>query len=331
MFTSVTKYCQLLKTAAIGVSSGDGPFDLTFTTDRVQDGMIDFQPDEEFFDTLDQDGPFLKIMFPSVGGLDTITAHSATKEWKIDFEIYASLKQPRGNNLLYSPDNFENQAWVNYSHDIDTEHKLTDPTAGDSSYIGQTIQVPNSSATYRFSAWFRKTAGATQFPALELSFMGDGTCNDDVSTIIAINTNDGTYHILSGSGTATVTDEITSFWRLDVELANNSTGNETLLAAIYPAACTTSYTLDPTLVGAYEVYYPVLVNLDTYRNTLNYSFILQLLSNLINAWGDRDNFIDGCEQFMGIEGLSTEKLSAPIDAKPDVGFVSGTVTIKLIC
>ncbi len=338
MLSGIAKYYQLLAKVATGVTtaakpSEPGPYDLTLSQGRVQGGMINFADDEDFYDSILTDGPFLKIVFPTTTSNENLTARNAQKLYQIKAELYVSLLKPTGNNFLLDPDDFTEEAWINNDGNIATTHRLTDPSNTQVTSICQVLEVPNDTSPYLFSVIFRKSAVATVFPAIQLSFQGD-TCATPTYSTAAINTNTGEAQIIDGEATSVVVsvDEVTDFWKLNLTVENNGLGNDQLVAGILPAACGTDFVLDVSLVGFVDCFSPVLTQSDVVsHNIVDYSYILQLLSNLNDAWLDSENFIDCGRQYPGVDNFSSGDLFAPVDVKPNVGLIEITLSHRSIC
>ncbi len=332
-FTGIAKYYQLLAKVATGVSTGDGPYDLTLSQGRVQGDMINFEADEDFYDSILTDGPFLKLVFPTTTSNENLTARNAQKLYEIKAELYVALLKPNGNNFLLDTDNFTGEAWINNDGNVATAHRLTDPSNTQVTSICQILEIPNNTSGYQFSVLFRKSAVATVFPAIQLSFQGD-TCATPTFSTAAIDTNTGECQIIDGEATSVVVsvDEITDFWKLNLTVENNGLGNDQLVAGILPAACLDDFILDPSLVGYVDCYSPVLIQTDVVsHNIVDYSYILQLLSNLNDVWLDSENFISCGKQYPGIDNFRSADLFAPVDVKPNVGLVEIVITHRSIC
>ncbi len=336
-FSGIAQYSNLLRQAAIGVTTGDGPYDLTLTNDRVQLGMIDFNDNDEFYDDIPINGPYLKIMFPETTGIENVTAFSAQKLYQIQCELYVSLLKPRNNNLLLNSTNFTSDSWLNADGNVSTAHKLTDPSATAATSIYQTIEVQNDASRYDFSIWVRKSVGLTIFPAVQLSFDGN-TCATPTYVTVAIDPNNGEAQEIDGNYATgaepeiSVIDEIDGYWKLSVIFGNNHQGNTFLTASIFPAACDASFTPSISLIAQIDIYNPVLFQTGLVsRNILDYSYILQLLNNLNDAWLNGDNFTDCGFTSPGIDGFRSDQLISPIDTKPEIGLIPITLTHRSIC
>ena len=113
----------------------------------------------------------------------------------------------------------------------------TDNSAAVTQVLSQAITVTNDSEGYVFSVYIKKTTTATTFPGIEIKFSG-GTAKD---TSITFNTNTGTFVANAASTNPNAyarVDSNLNFWRVSIGLYNNTTGNTTLTANIYPAVNT---------------------------------------------------------------------------------------------
>lgn len=124
-------------------------------------------------------------------------------------------------------DGVANKAWT-----------ITDATTGSAGREQQDITVPNDSNSHALVAWFKKNSGdeANGFPALQVVLSG-GT---NVVHAANIDTRDGSNAAVSGQsdGSHTVED-FGDWWRVEVMVTNNSSGNTTLSYRPYPALTST--------------------------------------------------------------------------------------------
>lgn len=107
---------------------------------------------------------------------------------------------------------------------------LTDNSAVAFENIGQGFVVADDALTHTFSIYVKKTSGATNSFGVNTSLSG-GTPTSDTTRL---NTNTGK---ISGG---TFAEDAGDYWRFQVSLANNGTGNTALQVAIYPATGTNS-------------------------------------------------------------------------------------------
>lgn len=145
-----------------------------------------------------------------------------------------------GANLLQYTQAFSGDAWSGFAtvtdnttaapNGVTSADTLTDSDSGSTAVREQTVTVPDDTATYTASVHVRKTSGGTS-PTfrLRLSFDGGGT---PIFTNVHLNSDTGA--VLAGPGSAVSVDS--NWWRVQVQLANNGTGNTSATVQVIPAS-----------------------------------------------------------------------------------------------
>lgn len=145
-----------------------------------------------------------------------------------------------GVNLLVYSRAFDNAAWVSGNGATVTPNTtdaplgvlsadtITDASNTLTSYVRETITVPDDTATYTGSLFIYKTSGGTSPTVLVQFLLAGGT---GVATSVRINTDTGS--IISGGGS--IVSYNASWWRVNAQITNNATGNNSLRFEVYPA------------------------------------------------------------------------------------------------
>ena len=153
------------------------------------------------------------------------------------------LEGVRTNSCLYSND-LTNAAWLKGGASSQTK-TLTglDGSANSGTVIGdtdaanatsfhQSVTVANDNATHCIAFWVKKDTDQTRFPEFQF-FLSGGTA---VNRVIGLNTQTGAYNTQTSVGTTTVrVIDAGLWWIVEITGTNNSTGNTSLGAWIYPA------------------------------------------------------------------------------------------------
>jgi Conserved hypothetical protein 2217 (DUF2460) len=150
---------------------------------------------------------------------------------------------PRTNNLVYSQD-FTNAAWTKASatatgaagtapDGTNTAVSLNDTSASVAGVVEQSITVADDGATYSVSAWVKQGTGAICLIGGQLV---GGTA---VTRGVALDPATGHWTAADHGFTLAAAPVVTSYpdgwWRVSFQIANNSSGNTSLIAFLYPA------------------------------------------------------------------------------------------------
>jgi hypothetical protein len=111
-------------------------------------------------------------------------------------------------------------------------YTLTD-TAGNYQSLTQSVAIPNDGNKHTLSLFIKKDNDTTRFPEFQIR-LADGTERDH---FVQVNTKTGA---ITSRVKHTVTDTVTiqsygDWWYLSLSCTNNTSGNTTLLARLYPA------------------------------------------------------------------------------------------------
>lgn len=162
------------------------------------------------------------------------------------------LLESARQNLLLQTEDQSSGSWTNIgtptvsaNSDTAPDGATTADTVGDDSAAAlegkrQTFTVPNDSNKYTSTQFVKKTSGAvTYYPVINIRFTG-GTTADGY---VAIDTTAGTVDADAAGAGATATARCTSwndtYWRVEITVNNNSTGNTSLLRTWFPSYATT--------------------------------------------------------------------------------------------
>lgn len=227
-----------------------------------------------------------------------------------------------GSNQFTAPRDFTDVAWTasNLTASLaapgidgitNTGSVLTDATAAGVGNIYEDITIPNDSNYNTFSLFVRKDSITTRFPEFQCYYSG-GTaqlCYFQLNTstgAIAVRTSVGTYNLS--------VDEETDYWRVKLDLLNNSTGNTTFRAIIAPCySATLGGTSDNTLTGSITVDYA-----ETLLGTQTHS--TQALTDLtISAIGEHISAA-------GVETLIFSGNNNLFSGSTTIANVTGTIT-----
>lgn len=171
----------------------------------------------------------------------------------------ALLLERAATNLLLRSEAFDNAAWTSTAvvtadattapDGNATADNLNDNSGVANLYLSQAVTIVNDSQPCTLSVWLKQNTG--QFPAIGVQLSGGtGVAGGVVADLTA-----GTI-INAGSGLGAPTaSSITAFangwYRISVTVTNNSTGNTTATALIYPAwASSQTATADVAATGA---------------------------------------------------------------------------------
>jgi len=99
-----------------------------------------------------------------------------------------------------------------------------------------TVSVSNDSNNYILTVHIAKDTDETRFPEIQLVLIG-GT---QQQLYVQINTKTGaiTDRSVVGSAVSSITSLNDFFWKVELQLANNSTGNTVIVSKLYPAVTT---------------------------------------------------------------------------------------------
>lgn len=157
---------------------------------------------------------------------------------------------------------------------------LTDPGASLSS-AEQTITVANDSLVHVSSIYVLKTAGGTA-PTFGVTMALSG--GTPVTTNARINTDTGAQQYGSNANTTIEVSSAGTWYRIDVVVTNNTSGNTTLTLDVYPAAaaygasvddatatgiakCTAAMLVKDAFTTSYISYRNLLLNSETFGTT----------------------------------------------------------------
>lgn len=200
---------------------------------------------------------------PRVGGRPVFTRNSAglftTQEGEVDTAIVntprfdwatvsgerrkgLTLELARTNSVLWSRD-LSNAAWTKTSATAalnalgldgtpSSASTLTDASAGAHGTADQSVTIANNNATHNSVYWIRKDTITARFVGLE-SVLSGGTI---VFRTVHLNTSTGAVTISNSAGTGSVgVTSIGDWWRVEISLTNNTTGNTSVVARVYAA------------------------------------------------------------------------------------------------
>jgi hypothetical protein len=137
---------------------------------------------------------------------------------------------------------------------------ITDGNAAAFSARALAFAIPNDNQTYRVRFWFAKDNDQTRFPIARLTLTGGTTQQRSVQ----IDTKTGAWvnaNILGTGGTARVLDA-GAFWLIEIDLPNNTSGNVTATARVFPAAGATFGTQSAAATGSVVVGHVRVESLD---------------------------------------------------------------------
>jgi len=124
---------------------------------------------------------------------------------------------------------------------------LTDNDVVSNERVTNTVTIANDTNTHVSSLFIKKDSDTTRFPSIE-SFLSGGT---DVNLRINFNTQTGATSVRSTAGTVSHrVEDHGSWWRVCINLTNNTTGNTTLNFRVYPAISSVITTDDVTSTGS---------------------------------------------------------------------------------
>lgn len=158
------------------------------------------------------------------------------------------------NSLLWSRDLTNATAWgtsgtgsaaqnaVGVDGSANSATTLTDSGAGDFYSKSQAKAIANDGATHCLAVWIKKDTTQTRFPQVKLVLAGGTT----VQRAVSVNTQTGALGLNNSAGVgtfrivdgATLGDVYAGWWILEITCTNNSSGNTSASAQIYPAAGT---------------------------------------------------------------------------------------------
>lgn len=154
------------------------------------------------------------------------------------------LEGARTNRILHSRD-LTNAAWaknatvardaVGIDAGANAACTVTDADAAGLRYAGQTVAIANGSEPHTLSLYLKKDADETRFPEIQFLLTGGTTVRRDVQ----VNTATGAHTLRTSVGEGSVrVDDAGSFWRVQITLTNNATGNTAAELYFYPAMTT---------------------------------------------------------------------------------------------
>lgn len=112
-----------------------------------------------------------------------------------------------------------------------TASRLYEATASSSVYVWQEIAIPNDSDTHTFVAWVKKDSVGVSDRRFAVEFKASG--GTQAYYRVGLDTSNGDIAAIFGSGSVEVVSD-GDWWKLLISITNNSTGNTTLRAQIYP-------------------------------------------------------------------------------------------------
>lgn len=125
-------------------------------------------------------------------------------------------------------------------------HTLTDGTAAAVGYVEQTYTVANDSEIHWADVLILKDAITSRFPAFRLALSGGSA----KSCIAHLNTQTGATTMESGSDEGVAVEDLGTWWRFSVPMANNGSGNTALSIRMYPARGSTFGVGDSAATGS---------------------------------------------------------------------------------
>lgn len=157
-------------------------------------------------------------------------------------ETLTLLYEGTSTNLCLRSEEFDNAAWVNGGTPVVTANTdvapdgtvsadtLTDDDAAQFESKQQTFAVANDSLSHVFGIFVKKTVGATNTFAFNMSLSGGA----GVASNPRLNTNTG---VVTG-GLDTRAISVGNYWLFMSRVTNNTSGNTVLTIAVYPASGT---------------------------------------------------------------------------------------------
>jgi prepilin-type N-terminal cleavage/methylation domain-containing protein len=140
-----------------------------------------------------------------------------------------------------------------------TADTLTEASAGVFGVAARGTTVPNDNQAYTASIYVRKTTGGTS-PIFGINFSLNG--GTGINNTLRLNTDTGSVVGFGGSVTSV---DAGSYWRVSVNVTNNTTGNTNLVLGIYPATAPFGGGETATATGS-QVIWGAMINRGTTAN-----------------------------------------------------------------
>lgn len=160
----------------------------------------------------------------------------------------AGLANPVQN--VTGPDNVANSAWT------------FDDNSASHERLRQEFSASNN-LTYTLSVYIKKDSDETRFPSVLLRLFGATELQEQVQINTA--TGAGIEEDPDTDGTFTITDA-GDWWRIELSLTNNATGNTTLRVDIQPARGSTFGLGNPVAQGS-AVFFGCQIEIDTFATS----------------------------------------------------------------
>lgn len=174
------------------------------------------------------------------------------------------IEESRTNDLKYNRD-YTQSWWVKTNVSVSKDQTgidgvanscclLDDSSGSQYGLVHKTITITDDSNSHCFSAYIKKDADTSRFPEVQLKTTG-GTV---VELKVGINTSTGAIVERTATGTVSssihaVTVDGVDWWRVVLVIANNTTGNTSIVAQIYPAVGTVIGVVDVAATGTIVV------------------------------------------------------------------------------
>lgn len=155
---------------------------------------------------------------------------------------FATWRVRLGENLLLQSEAFSNASWTKTNATVTADQirapdgesdadELDDSDGANAGTVAQSVTVPNNSDSHTLSVYLKEgTAAVTR---VTIAYTGGTGVSTDV---------DVTWASVPTVSAGSIEEIGSGWWRVNVTLANNASGNTTLTATIYPAGATAAST-----------------------------------------------------------------------------------------